>query len=441
MMDLEKIKNKLLEKGMDDVVVHSSCQEAIQIKFVNNKVAKTGSELTESVSVFVAKDQKVAVTSLNDVSDDAINKAIDKIAKFVQCLQKKESYVGIAKGPFKYKEIEGGYDFNIKKVIDNAGDVVEEGINLALENGAKRCGGIFEVYDSNSRMVTSNDVSEEDKATRFYFSIRSLINKDASGHKYSCSRSFKDLDYKESSVRSAEIAKMAVNPSKAVYGKYDVLFDPLPFADILQHVGSSCSIFSVEAGFSFLKDKLNKQVASEEFTLFDDGTMPKGYGSVKSDEEGVPARKNILFDKGVFKTYLYNTSSAKRHGVKTTANAGLVSPNPWNVVLKKGDYSFDEMIKKIKKGVYVTNQWYTRFQNYSNGDFSTIPRDGIFLIEKGEIKNPIKGIRLNDNIPRMLKNVSAVGNKQKQIVSWEVSEVPVVTPSVLVKDVNITSPD
>ncbi len=76
MIELEKIKDKLLSKGMDDVVIHFSCQEGVQIKFVNNKVVKTGSELTESVSVFVAKDKKIAMTSLNDLSDAAINKAI-----------------------------------------------------------------------------------------------------------------------------------------------------------------------------------------------------------------------------------------------------------------------------------------------------------------------------------------------------------------------------
>ncbi len=325
--------------------------------------------------------------------------------------------------------------------MDNAGDVVEEAMNIALENGAKRSSGIFEIYNDKSSLVTSNDVKENDKSTRFYFSIRSLINKEASGHQYCCSRNFKDLEYKKSSLRAAEIAKMSVNPSKAVYGKYDVVFDPLPFADILQHVGSACSIFSVEAGFSFLKDKLNKKIANDNFTLIDDGSLDKGYGSVKADEEGVPTQKNVLFDKGVLKTYLHSYSSAKKYKVKTTANAGLVSPEPWNIVLKKGNYSFDELIKSVKKGIYVTNQWYTRFQNYSAGDFSTIPRDGIFLIEKGEIKKPIKGIRISDNIQRMISNVSAIGKDAKQIVSWEVSSVPVITPSVLVKNVNITSPD
>lgn len=440
MMDLGKIRDSLLKQGMDDVVIHFSSQEAVQIKFVNSKVAKTGTEITDSLSVFVAKDKKVAMTSLNDVSDEAVNSAIKKITQFVSFLKPKE-YYGIAKGPFKYKEIQGGYDKNVKKAMDNATDIVEEGINLALENGAKRASGILEIYDGKSKMVTSTDVEEEDESTRFYFSIRSLISKNASGHKYSCSRNLKDLNFKEAALRSAEIAKMSVNPSKAVFGKYDVVFDPLPFADILQHVGSACSIFSVESGFSFLNNKLNKKIASDNLTLIDDGTVANGYGSVKADEEGVPTQRNVLIDKGIFKTYLHNTSTAKKYNVKTTASAGLVSPDPWNIILEKGNKSFDEIIKSVKKGIYVTNQWYTRFQNYSQGDFSTIPRDGIFLIENGEIKNPIKGIRINDNLLRMLSNVSEVGNEPKQIVSWEVSSVPVTTPPVLVKDVNITSPD
>ena len=65
--------------------------------------------------------------------------------------------------------------------------------------------------------------------------------------------------------------------------------------------------------------------------------------------------------------------------------------------LDAGDVSKDELFEDVKKGLYLTNTWYTRFQNYAKGDFSTIPRDGIFLIEKGKIKQSLKDLRISDN--------------------------------------------
>lgn len=70
------------------------------------------------------------------------------------------------------------------------------------------------------------------------------------------------------------------------------------------------------------------------------------------------------------------------------------------------------------------------------GDFSTIPRDGIFLIENGELK-PIRNIRVSDNMLRILQNVVALSKESYHVHWWEVSR-PVTTPYVLVKEVGIT---
>jgi len=96
--------------------------------------------------------------------------------------------------------------------------------------------------------------------------------------------------------------------------------------------------------------------------------------------EGVPTQKTGLIENGICKNYLHNTSSARRHKTESTGNAGLISPEPWNVVFEKGNSKFDDMMEGIKKGLLVTNVWYTRFANYHTGDFSTIPRDGCYLI-------------------------------------------------------------
>ena len=92
-----------------------------------------------------------------------------------------------------------------------------------------------------------------------------------------------------------------------------------------------------------------------------------------------------------------------------------------------------------KKGIYVTNIWYTRFQNYATGDFSTIPRDGMFLIEDGEIVNPLKNLRISDNILNILSNIKRFDDNVKQITSWEAG-TPVTTSNVLIEKVKFTRP-
>jgi PmbA protein len=87
--------------------------------------------------------------------------------------------------------------------------------------------------------------------------------------------------------------------------------------------------------------------------------------------------------------------------------------------------------------VYVTNDWYLRYQNYATGDFSVIPRDAMFLIKNGQIEKSIRELRISDNMLRILSNVSSLTRERKWVKWWEV-EVPTLSPSVLIDNINFT---
>ncbi|MBA4320982.1 MAG: TldD/PmbA family protein, partial [Flavobacterium sp.] len=71
----------------------------------------------------------------------------------------------------------------------------------------------------------------------------------------------------------------------------------------------------------------------------------------------------------------------------------------------------------------------------------TIPRDGIFLIKNGEIVKSLKGLRISDNLQRILLNIVDISNKPEWIYWWGLeTQIPVFTPYVLVKNVKITLP-
>ena len=440
------LKKELKSIGMDDVVVTVINSEGSQVKFSNNKVVKTGTEGLLDINVFTVKDKKIITTSFKDyvggIIDDPIDregliyKKIDyfvkKVGSYIKYAHPNPNYNGIADGPFKYKEIQDGYD---KKIDDvNEVDLVEKAMNAAFKQGAKRADGILETQKAKICLVTSNKVEVEDKLTSFYLSLRAFVNKEASGHMTACSRMFNKFDVESVGKRAGEIAKMSLNPIPGPDGKFDIVFDHIPTSVLAGRIMDAASIFSVESGLSFLHASLNKKIGN--FSLIDDGTLENGYGSMKFDMEGVPTQRNVVINDGVLKTYLHNTSTAKRYKTKTTASAGLISPHEFNIILdgKKGN-----LFDNVKNGIYVTNVWYTRFQNYSTGEFSTIPRDGAFLIKNGKIGQPIKNIRVSDNMLNIMKNLEFVSKERVQLRSWE-SENPSVIPKILVRNVNVTKP-
>ena len=107
-------------------------------------------------------------------------------------------------------------------------------------------------------------------------------------------------------------------------------------------------------------------------------------------------------------------------------------------MLKPGDWKKDELFEECRDGVYVTNTWYTRYQNYTTGDFSTIPRDGIFRIKKGEIVGTWKDVRLTDNLLHLWQSVKALSKETQEVEWWGEVAVPSFMPYALATKIGFT---
>ena len=133
-----------------------------------------------------------------------------------------------------------------------------------------------------------------------------------------------------------------------------------------------------------------------------------------------------LFDS--FKETKQSTGNASRPGSPTGRSAEPIPVStPHNLKVVSGDQSQEEMIKETKHGLLVGRLWYTYAVNPIKGDFSCTARSGIRIIENGEIKGPGKSVRIIHNLPMMMKNISTIGNNQKNIIQW--ASLPSITPS------------
>ncbi|MDP3728144.1 MAG: TldD/PmbA family protein [bacterium] len=442
-MKHEEIAHFLLEelqrKGADDVVLQLNTGENTLIKFSNNKISTTKTWESTNLSIFVTKDQKLLNTSLKSFDKEHAKRSAENIIKIITKMQANKDYKGIAQGPFKYRTENELYDKKIEDMNEEMIDLVKQAIDTARKK-TKRTAGTFEKTVGESYLLTSNNVEAREKGSGLYFSIRTFIDKNSSGYGSCVSRIKNKLKILQATEHATQIAKEAHRPKKAMSGKFDVIFAPHAMAAIVERLADNASIFSVESGLSCLKNQLGKKIANEQVSLYDDATIANGYGSTIFDAEGTPTQRTPIIEKGILKNYLHNASTAKRYKTKSTGNAGLISPRIFSVSLKEGKQNKEELFSQIKKGIYITNVWYTRFQNHETGDFSTIPRDGAFYIENGKIKTALKDIRISENMLKLIKNISVLSNECTQIKSWEV-ETPTFVPYALVKDVNITKPN
>jgi PmbA protein len=383
----------------------------------------------------LAWKKRVVATQLHDFQN--VNVGLRNLLKLAKVTKESPTFTGFAKGKFKYSR--GRADKKLADLEKPANYVLEAIDAAEKEAGAQvECGGILFTKYEDIYLASSEGPVGVDRRSTVELSIRAFTEREASGHGVECSSMLKDFKPANAGAKAGRIAKMARNPKVGEEGAYDVIFDPLILGSLLGYVwGNMASAYNVLVQQSVFVDKLGKKVAPEFVTLRDN---PAAY-SVSNrifDDEGVPARENVIIDHGIFKTYLHNSSTAKIFKTKTTGNAGIVAPSPWNIEMDKGDMSKEELFKEVENGLYLTNTWYTRFQNYARGDFSTIPRDGIFKIEKGEVKKSLKDLRISDNVLAMLGNIAAISRERQHVHWWIEADPPSLAPYVLIKNVYMT---
>jgi PmbA protein len=430
----EEIVKKAKNLGADEVIAKTTLGKYRQVRFSNNQIDITVAWNDYATDIALAWKKRLVATQIhNFVNIDASLKQLLKIARVSKA---SPTFGGFAKGSFHYAKSQAD-----KKLedLENPTDYVSEAIEAAKkEIGPKiDSGGILLTKFENVYLVSSEGPTGTDTRSAIELSIRAFSEREASGHGVECSSTLKDFKPSNAGKKAGETAKLARNPKIGEEGAYDVIFDPLIFGSIVSIWASMISAYSIMTQMSVFVDKLGKKVAPEIVTL-KDNAAPTSMSNRVFDDEGVPTRENVFIDQGVLKTYLHNTSTAKIFKTKTTGNAGLVAPGSWSVEMDAGNASKMELFKEIKRGLYLTNTWYTRFQNYAKGDFSTIPRDGIFLVENGEIKQSLKDLRISDNALTMLGNIAGISKERQQVHWWEEADPPSLSPYVLMRNVHMT---
>src|SRR5213594_4351264 len=428
----ERIVNRAINLGCQDAVADVAVNRSYQIRFAQNQVVISNRWRETTASAFIVYKKRVVASDIKDMT--RLDAQVENLVKIAKASQENPDYGGIAKGPFKYDRLSVD-----KKIVDlsDGFDHVDAAVNGALEEGAKECAGSFWKYDEEHYLRTSNGVNAYDHRANLYLSIRALVSLESSGHGVACATKLSQFDPEKAGHKAGKIAALARSPKPGKAGRYTVVFDPLIFGSLTDQTGGRLGAWTVMAGLSPFGKKIGKRVASPQLTLFEDGSA-ESITRKRFDAEGVPTRRNVLVNKGVLKTYLHNTSTAKKFRTKTTGNAGLVSPDPHAIFVKPGDRSRDEIFSEVKDGLWLTNTWYTRYQSYVTGDLSTIPRDGIFHIRKGEVVEAWKDIRLTDNLLHLLKNIVALGNEPEQMMWWGEVSIPNFVPYAVIKDVGIT---
>lgn len=212
--------------------------------------------------------------------------------------------------------------------------------------------------------------------------------------------------------QAAQRALRRLHPKKLPTQQVPVVFEPRVARSLVGHIFEAVNGEAVYRRASFLAGKLDQEIASPAVTLVDDGTLPGLLGSWPFDDEGVRTRRTVVVDRGRLASYLLNSYTARKLGLKTTGNAsrglaGNTGIGYGNLFILPGDASPEEIIGSVKNGFYVT-ELIGFGVNIVTGDYSRGAAG--FWIENGELAYPVSGVTIAGNLKEMLRAIEAVGN-------------------------------
>ncbi len=212
-------------------------------------------------------------------------------------------------------------------------------------------------------------------------------------------------------------AKQAVTMAGAGYcpaGVMPVAIDN-GFGGVIFHeaCGHSLEASSVAYGRSQFTGKLGQKIANEKVTAIDDGTIPGAWGSINIDDEGTPARKNVLIENGVLKTYMVDKFNGRRMGMASTGSSRRQSyaytptSRMTNTYIAAGTDRNEDIIASIEYGLYAKDMGGGSV-NPLTGEFNFAVNEG-YIIRNGVICEPVRGASLVGKGSEIIQNIDMVG--------------------------------
>lgn len=439
-----------LKHGADEAESFLTDKEIITIRIADAQIAEAKGIREQGLATRVVKNKSIGASATSLIDEKHLTSAIEDAISAANIMESKTKWKSLPK-PSKVTPVDGCYDEQLNNLsIEESVDIALSMLNSALQfSKVSSVSGSLHVVKERVYLTNSNDINLHDKGTY----IIGNINADAknngetvSGVGFNAARTLKAFNAEEVGKEGGDMAARSVGARKCDEGTYSIIFAPYALGELLSFVFSyNFNAKAYQDKRSCLYGKLGKQVAVEPFTLQDDPRARDCMGSKPFDDEGVPTQTRNLIERGTFQGIVYDTFYAAKDNVESTGNANrsgypvgrsadpIPFPSIHNIVVKRGDYSRDEIIKETKDGLLVGRLWYTYAVSPEKGDFSCTARSGVFMIKNGEIVGPAKMVRIIDNLQRLLVNISAIGKDSKHILQWH--SLPSVTPSLRVNGI------
>ncbi len=419
-----------LKKGADQISVSLYENRSTNIEIRDQKIDTLKESNQNGLSIDLYVDKKYSSHSTNRLKKEELLRFVEEAIASTRFLAEDE-YRSLPDPDLYYKG--GGPDLNVfdpsvdtldaKKKID----LVTQALNEAYKKDERIISVISNYFDSiqNGIRVTSNGFRGDSKGTNMGMYVSVSVKSDTgrpSDYWFENSVFFDRLKTTGIGQKALERTLQKIDPKKIASGKYKVIIENRTAGRIANPLYDALTGSSIYQKQSFLIGKQNKQVTSPILTINDDPLIPSAPGSRLFDNEGLAAVKRPVIENGVLRNYYIDNYYGRKLDMRPTS--GSLS----NVVFSSGERNAEEMIRSLKKGVFITG-FIGGNCNGSTGDFS-YGFEG-FLIEDGQIVHPVNEMNISGNMNQFWFNLVELGSDLQENSTLRI-------PSLMFDDIDLS---
>ncbi len=423
----ESTLNQALKKGAAEAEAYVYEGQATNIGIELGQINKTNRIVDRGLGIRVIADKAVGFAYTNVInSSNAIDGIIAKALNAAKASKPDPDWKGLPEKK-DYASPEKTFDDKIVTVkseeLVNVASIMLSSAGQVDKRVLPIEGGIGVAYISNA-VANSNGISGFDRGTMVECSI-ATVAKDGNSvtpvcFEFNASRSY-EVDPVWVGKEAAKLAVSALKTKSVETKSTTIILTQFALQDLFANtLINAVRADNVQRNQSPFKGKIGEKVSSENLTIHDDGFFPGGLRTWVFDGEGVPHQKTTVIEKGVLRSFLYDSYSAKKDGRESTGNAGragyLSTPSidTTNFRVLPGNKTANEMISEVDDGLIVYYLQGAHSSNPVSGEFSVVATPA-WKIKKGEITHCSRGVMLAGNIFEVLKNISLVGGNERQM--------------------------
>jgi predicted Zn-dependent protease len=401
------------EAGAEDASVSLTGSLESHARFADNRITTSGraEDLDVTATVWVGRRRGAATG--NDAGAEALKRIADEAVRIARVSPVHREYVPTL-GPLEYPESRGFAAATAD--VDLAARAAALDAALAACRAAKVTGAGFHTAQALTRAAaTANGNRRHFRSSECSFSLTAR-SADGTGSGY-FSRDHFDLarlDVRGIAEQAVSKAVRSRQPKAIEPGVYPVILEAQAVSDLIRFLTNSFDARTAEEGRSAFSGKEGKTRVGEalfdkRINLYSDpahGDLP----GAPATGEGIPAARLSLVKGGVIDNLEYSRFWAQQRKREPT-------PGPVNYIMESAQppATMDDMIKGTTRGLLVSRFWYVRLVDPRTIVLTGLTRDGLWWVEDGQVRHPVRNLRFNQSVLAMLApwNVEAIGAPQR----------------------------